>query len=137
MAERLTNEQKLEIQRLVGEGKNAKKIAKALDKEETTIINYVGTVAHQLIRLYSNGVDVTGKQEVLDEAETPEVPIDTAVTAPAKSTKKNDYMVHKALGGRDGVTIMTETASSRTDETAKSARGGGRFTKDTIHKPHG
>jgi transposase len=41
----------------VGEGKNSKQIAKELDKEEQTVINYVGKVAHELIRLHENGVN--------------------------------------------------------------------------------
>ena len=110
MAERLSNQNKLDIQRLVGEGKNSKQIAKKLDKDEQTVINYVGKVAHELIRLHENGVNPADGKPAQVDADTPKEPMEN--TVPSK--RKTAGFQHRA-----GTTIMTPTAGELSDEARK------------------
>ena len=110
MAERLSNQNKLDIQRLVGDGKNSKQIAKELDKDEQTIINYVGKVAHELLRLSNNGVNPADGKPAQVDIETPKEPMEN--TVPAK--RKTAGFQH-----RDGATIMTPAAGEIADEARK------------------
>lgn len=110
MAERLSNQNKTDIQRLVGEGKNSKQIAKELDKDEQTVINYVGKVAHELIRLHDNGVNAADGKPAQVDAEVPKEPMEN--TVPSK--RKTAGFQH-----RDGATIMTPAAGEIADEARK------------------
>ncbi len=117
MAERLSNENKMLIQKLVGEGKNSKQIATELDKDEQTVINYVGKVAHELLRLHKNGVNVAdGEDATKVEPEKPEHPDprrrDNSI-APTRIMKNNGF-AHKGVA-----TVMTPVAGEISDANRK------------------
>ena len=145
---KLTNIEKLAIQKLVEDGESAASISKVINKPETTINTYLTNLVNSITRLKKNGVEVQNL-EVTKDAPAEQVVIDvplkevlqvdekTLVTKEMEAKiKQNRFIakqgiINKSAGGREGIAIMTPVASQIGDAfqevqpttRSRSARG--------------
>ena len=60
---------------------------------------------------------------------------DIFYTACIKRMRAGNFMIKKSEGGREGVAIMTQASSTRTDEARKNVRGATKRTRGNIYNP--
>lgn len=151
---RLTNVEKYAIQGMVGDGKTASWIAKAIDKPEAIIIDYVFKLAKSIVKVEEvKAANPPVEQAVEQPVEQPVEPVidheanldttkftqeDVKEVAIMNRRKSSDYMIDKTRDKKDkGVKIMTAAASALAEERAKNYDTPTYRNQSAIFKPKG
>lgn len=142
---RLTNVEKYAIQGMVGDGKTASWIAKAIDKPEAIIIDYVFKLAKSIVKVEevkaANPPVEQPVEPVIDHEANMEkknfTQEDVKETALLGRKKANDFMINKTAGGSEGIKIMTGNSSALSDERAKNYDRSKTRNQSAIFKPKG
>lgn len=125
---RLSKEEQNSIQSMLAEGYDINAICQAIDRTEASVSKYADSVktiddedarkAWKAKQKKLKAKDEAKQQKMLEEA--------------PKMVK--DLMVMKTTGGQNkGVSMMTEAASARGDETRDAGDGSSRITRGAIH----
>ena len=109
---RLSEIERQTIFLLTKEGYDPKQIATTINRTEGVVKKYLDT---------TNIVD-NPKDTVENERNIIRMP------------KAKDFMINKTMGDKEGVSIMTKTASEKADESRLQVYNPSRLSRDAIHR---
>ncbi len=102
---KLSNVEKYCIQGMFQNGLSIDEICHELNRKESIVVAYLESLEHSLEKIEKN-----------------------------KDPRTKDFIINKTRSGKRGVSIMTETASQRSDEHRQQIRSKNDKLKDSIHK---